>query len=48
MNTADRKKNEKLAGFITANLIDIEKRWLPIQEYEESGKERTSLKMKGK
>jgi hypothetical protein len=38
----------KSAGLITAKLVDITMRWLPIKEYEEGVKESPSPKMTGK
>jgi len=36
------------AGLITAKLIDIQLKWLPILEYEESGLEKIPGKSTGK
>ncbi len=45
----DRHDEERdPAGLITTKLIDIQLKWLPILEYEESGLENTPGKSTGK
>lgn len=45
----DRQDEERdPAGLITAKLIDIQLKWLPILEYEESKHEKTPGKSSGK